>query len=108
MAMRESTLRDKTQEDAHKQVRATEFSHGLRDSVSKWITLNASKQALITIMHVQLAETNKSCEIIFSVLPQSESKKATQFLTRHAGDIGKFLRKEFPRRMIPFLKFTSV
>lgn len=84
-----------------------EYSDGLRDVISKWITRNSNAQSLITIQAVELAETNKSVKVYISVLPESEGAKAIDFLTRHAHDIGTFLKKEMRHRMVPFLKFEK-
>lgn len=93
--------------DKDKVIRKQEFSDGLRDVISHWISLNANRQSLVTVQRVELAYTNKSAKIFISTLPESESDKVMEFLRRHTHDISHYLKKKIPHRMTPFLKFEK-
>jgi hypothetical protein len=90
---------------SEKTIKQTEYIHGLRDAIGKWISLTATPQSLITLQHIDPSETNKSFKVMVSVLPESEGPKALAYLTRHTHDLAIYLRKAMPHRMIPFIRW---
>jgi ribosome-binding factor A len=62
-----------------------------------WITRNSNRNSLITLTRADTTADGKKLLIFYTVLPESQSVPAHEFLTRHGDDIRNYVKKKMKR-----------
>ena len=77
----------------------------ITEAASKFISLEASRESLITVTRVLPSKDFKNLDIFVTVLPEGLEKKVMSYLKRHRSGFKEFVRKTTTLRDIPFFEF---
>lgn len=75
------------------------------EAASKFISMEASRESLITVTRVLPSKDFKNLDIFVTVLPEELEKKVMSYLKRHRSGFKEFVRKTTTLRDIPFFEF---
>ncbi len=80
----------------------------LHDLGARFLSLNASPAALLTVTRVELSDDGKRATILFTVFPDSEQlqKTALEFAKRKRSEFKEFLKEHSKLGRIPQMDFN--
>jgi ribosome-binding factor A len=78
----------------------------ITEAAAKFISLEASRESLITVTRVLPSKDFKTMDIFVTVLPEELEKKVMSYLKRHRSGFKDFVRKTTTLRDIPFFEFA--
>ncbi len=89
----------------HEDKKNRRFEEELLHAASEFISREAHKTSLVTVIHIALSEKGTKAVVGVSVLPSSEEENVLLFLRRKRSDFREFLQKRYPSRIIPRIDF---
>ncbi len=82
------------------------IKEAIRREASAYIGKESNRQSLITVTNVLLSADKKRATILVTVLPDTQSAQALDFLKRQRGDFFSHLEKNKIVSRPPFLDFA--
>lgn len=74
---------------------------------SEWINRESNKTSLITITSCELSKDQKYINLGVSVLPETQSRAALDFLVRNKDVVRNYLKKHGKLHRIPYVVFMA-
>lgn len=64
---------------------------------SDWITRNSNRNSLITLTQASPTSDGKKLIIFYTVIPESQERAASEFLTRHGDNMRNYVKQKMKR-----------
>ncbi len=78
------------------------LKENIRELAADFISKNSNRQSLITVTDVEISNRGNQAVIKISVLPESEEKKAFEFVSRQMHDFKIYVQDKSRIGRIPF------
>ncbi len=77
----------------------------IKETISRYISLEANSFPLITITKTELSDNARKVTIFFTTIPEEKEENALIFMKRQGGKMRDFLKKNSSLKFIPHLDF---
>jgi len=83
--------------------RNEKVANQIKELAAQFLGRENNKTSLITVTSATTSPDLKRATIFITVLPNSKEKSALDFIRRKLKDLRKYLKKNMPIKIIPFL-----